>query len=379
MSTPKRNVKKIVPIVLAIILLMGLCFTCVGLYAKHELTKPKYAMPDATLESKSELPKNKAEALAYVKELYNAAVNADDVEGSWHTDAKLKDYDEGITASLSDADREIVAYIWEHADENDQVKNLYPKADNVLQCVEEGVYRFNVTDADVLDYTAERGRYDDDDKYVDDDYYFITLNVDPASVDAAAISQGEVYGKFAEVLAPAFNVQDPVFEVKSVAMKFKIARAFNEISSLEITRAYKIKARLLLTEAYAGLLASPDETVELPYQATEKVSFKYYGAHFTKTCIVVNPGDMEALPAAVRVNDAATKAEQSPPGEGEFRLSFVPSDPDVIKIDDDGVMSVNGTSEQPVTVTMTLEYDGHTYTDELTVYITELEVATENG
>ncbi|MBQ6023165.1 MAG: hypothetical protein IJL25_09565 [Clostridia bacterium] len=379
MSKPKRNVKKIVPVVLAIIILLGACFTFVGVYAKHELNKPKFTLPDATLASKSELPKSKAETVAYVKELYNAAVQADDVEGSWHTDAKLKDYDEGITASLSDADREIIAYIWEHADENDRVKNLYPKESGVLKCGGKGVYRFDVTDAQVLDYTAERGRYNDDNVYIDDDYYFITLNVDPATVDAAAIPQGDTYHGFEEIFAPAFTVESPAFEVKSVTMKFKIARTFDEIVSLEITRDYKIKAQLHLTDAYAGLLASPVEAVELPYQSTEKVSFKYYGAHFTKACIAVNPGDMEALPAAVRVNDASTKAEQSPPGENEFYLSFVPSDPEVLKIDGDGVMSVNGASDQPVTVTMTLEYGGHTYTDELTVYITELEVATDNG
>ena len=40
-------------------------------------------------------------------------------------------------------------------------------------------------------------------------------------------------------------------------------------------------------------------------------------------------------------------------------------------------MTVIGTQKEPVTVTTVLEYDGHTYTDKLIVYATELEVKTD--
>ena len=42
-------------------------------------------------------------------------------------------------------------------------------------------------------------------------------------------------------------------------------------------------------------------------------------------------------------------------------------------------MTVHKAPEETATVTMTLEYGGHTYTDELIVYITELELEVENN
>ena len=78
---------------------------------------------------------------------------------------------------------------------------------------------------------------------------------------------------------------------------------------------------------------------------------------------------MKALPASVTVNSEATK--------DDFKLTFTPSDREAVSIDEDGVMTVNVNGEKTVTVKMTLEYDGHTYTDDLTVYITEKEVSTD--
>ena len=40
-------------------------------------------------------------------------------------------------------------------------------------------------------------------------------------------------------------------------------------------------------------------------------------------------------------------------------------------------MEVVSTQTEPVTVTAVLEYNGHTYTDKLDVYATELEVKTD--
>ena len=40
-------------------------------------------------------------------------------------------------------------------------------------------------------------------------------------------------------------------------------------------------------------------------------------------------------------------------------------------------MTVEENYDEPVIVTMTLEYDGHVYTDQLTVYITEMELEAE--
>ena len=371
MSKPIKKSTRRVLIAVLIVVLLAACFVSVGVYAHYTINKPKFPMPDTTLASARELPEDKDGVFAWVTGLYNAAAAADDVEGSWHTDVKLKDYDAPLDAAFSDADKDLIAYIFEHANDDDTLKNIYPKADNVLQCKDKGVFLPDITADDVLEYTAERGRYNDDGDYVDDDWYYVTLTVDPASMDAAAITESETYLGIAGLLAPAFTAENVKITPETITYKYKISRPFDQLASLEITRGYTVEADLLPAEAYASMLPQGERSahVTTPYQSTEKISFKHYGVHFTQSCVAHTPGDMNALPASVTVNSKATA--------DDYKLTFEPSVDGVVEIDADGVMTVKTMYNEPFTITMTLEYDGHTYTDVLTVYLTELEVETD--
>ena len=78
---------------------------------------------------------------------------------------------------------------------------------------------------------------------------------------------------------------------------------------------------------------------------------------------------MQAVPLEVRVNGETT--------QDDYKLTFDVSKDGILDIDEDGVMTVIGTNEKPVTVTAVLEYAGHTYEDTLIVYATELEVSAD--
>ena len=371
MSRPMSKTAKRALIALAIVALLGACFASVGVYAHYTFNKPKFPKPDGTLQSASALPETKEAVFDYVSSLYEKAVSADDVEGSWHTDVKLKDYDTPLSAPFSDADKTLIAYVIEHANDDDLLKNAYPKQEKVLQCKEKGVFLPEITAENVPDYTAERGRYNDDGDYVDDNYYFITLEVDPATVDPAAVTESETFKNITGMLTAAFTVEDAELTPQRVQYKYKVFRPLDQLVSLEITRTYQVRATLLPDEVFAPLITDGGKTaaVELPYESTEKISFKHYGAYFTQSSIVRNPGDMDALPASVTVGDDTAPED--------FTLTFTPSADGLVEIDSDGVMTVKGVQEDPLTVTMTLVYGGHTYTDTLTVYLTELEVESD--
>ena len=85
--------------------------------------------------------------------------------------------------------------------------------------------------------------------------------------------------------------------------------------------------------------------------------------------MAVQKSDMKALPLDVWVNAETTK--------DNYKIKFDISQDGILEIDEDGVMTVIGTQKEPVTVTTVLEYAGHTYTDKLIVYATELEVKTD--
>ena len=369
MSKPMSKVTRRVLIALAIVVLLGACFAAVSVYAKNEMNKERYPRPDGTLPSARELPEGKEDVIAYALELYNKAITADDVEANWHTDPKLKDYAEEKTLPLNGADQEIFYYIWEHA--GDALKALYPQADRVTESKNKGVFDLNITPDDVTDFTAARGRYNDDGVYVDDDIYFIDLTVSPDTVDASAIPEGEVFRQMKAAFADACDVENAAVKVTGVRMAFRIARAFDQLQSLEITRSYRVDADVILKGEYTALAENGRAHISLPYEATEKIGFDYYGAHFTESAIAVNPGDMNALPASVKVKQEATQEE--------FTLEFTPSVPDVVKIDADGVMTVLKACDEPLNIHMKLTFNGHVYEDDLTVYITELEVESDAG
>ena len=377
------STKKKILIALALLALIGACFAGVGLYMHYEVNKEKFILKNNELASKTELPAGQSEAYAYVKGLYDAAVSSEAVECSWHTDVKLKDYDAPLSTPLSAADNDVILYIWEHAEDDDkaQFKSLYPSGDKKLNGAKEGAYQIDVTEAQLIGFTAKQGREDENGNHVDDDYYFITLNVDPSVIDAAAIPNSETYKKLTEKLSPALSVQKADIKVNSVSMTFKIARYYDEIASLEITRSYAVAADVTFTDAYAALLSDGGKTahIELPYQSTEKVSFKYYGAHFTQAFDARKVDDMRALPVRVNVNDGASREN------GDYTLTFKAFNGktdvtgDIVSFDEDGVMTVKKACADPLTVEMTLEYNGEKYVDTMTLYVTELEVATENG
>lgn len=367
MSEKKTNRKAILLGALIVTVLIGICFFCVTLYAKKEINKPKFDMPkQAEQPSVTALPADKDEACAYVSRLYEAALASDDTEASWHTDVRLNgEWD----TPFSDADEAILLHICDGA--AGQIAALYPNVSDLRTSAADNVPRPEIAAQSVLGFTAEQGRTQDDGKIVDTDRYFISLTVDPQSADTQAMLNSEVFKEIEKELSTVASLSDTQIEAQDVTMRFTIDRVSDQLLSAEIERNVLVTTTIRLTEASSALLSTRQGKLSLPYGTTQHIDFKHYGTRFLKRAMVVKPGDMKALPADVRVNANAMKED--------YKLTFTASEPDVLSFDADGVMTVNKTFDDPVTVTMTLEYDGHTYTDELIVYISEWEVATDVG
>lgn len=366
MSKEKKNRKTILLGALVVVVLIGICFFCVAIYAKKEINKPKFVLPDQPeLPSVSALPTDKDAAFAYVSRLFNAALAADDTEGSWHTDVRL---DGEWETPFSDADEAVLLHIRDNA--GGQIAAFYPSVSDAVLHETTDKPHLNVGQP-ILDYTAEQGHLQDDGTVQDADKYFITLTVDPKSADTDAMLHSEVFGKITEELSSVAALSDTKIEVQSITARFTVDRVTDHLLSAEIERNFLVTTQIRLTDDAAALLPAREAEITLPYGTTEHIDFRYYGVRFQERAIAVQPDDMKALPADITVNSAATKED--------YKLTFTPSVADVLSFDADGVMTVNALCDEPVNVTMTLDYDGHTYTDELIVYITEWEVASDVG
>ena len=368
MSSERKNRKTVLFGVLIVVLLVGVCFVCVTFYARHEINKPKFQMPKLPEQPLlTEQLTDKDAAAAYALQQYADTIGADNTQGSWRTELRLGgDWE----TPLSGADEAILLFIRDNA--GDTLASFYPSEDAVRLTETSDVPQLNIQPSDVLDYDFTLGRYNGEGELVDTDRYFLSLTVDPAAAQTQTLTDSETFRSIENELSPVASLSDTQIEAQSFSVCFVIDRVSEELVSVEIVRDLRVTTAFHLNDRSAALSDVPDGTVVLPYGTTQKIEFKHYGAHFTERAIAVQPGDIKALPASVRVADEATKADYS--------LRFVSSDPQALSFDEDGVMTVGKeTSDDPITVTMTLEYEGHTYTDDLIVYITQWEVETNVG
>ena len=376
MSQPMSKKKSIVLVALAIILLLGICFATLAVYAKKELNKPKFKMPEEDpVASASELPQDKEALCAYVNSLYEKALKADNAEGSWHTDVNLEG---DIVTPFAGPDNSILSYIKDNC--AGEIAALYPNESEQKMSEAKNAPVVRINPADVDTFTAEQGHTDDAGNVTEDGYYFITFEIKPESVDTASIKESKVYTEAVKKLGDVADVVDCKFESEGCSYSFKIDRTTDEILNVDVCNNYRIKANTQLKPDFTALLPAEQDSlianIELPYKTAERISFKWYGARFYQRAMAVKPDDMKSLPADVRVNTAATK--------DDYKLTFTPSKEGVVSIDADGVMTVSKHAiealvapDDPITIEMKLDYEGKTYTDTLLVYITELEVETD--
>ncbi|HAQ63662.1 MAG TPA: hypothetical protein DCR23_04285 [Ruminococcaceae bacterium] len=351
--------------VLGVAALIGVCFACLAIYAKNEINKPKFEMPeDITDEAMTALPTSAEEAFDYVSALFNSCMSADDLELSRHCSVKLGGSE--TAAPFSEADSRAFARVLETA--QDSIGGLYEAYENVPVPQLKEIPSLSFGKSDIIGFTAEKGTTDENGETVDDGYYYITLTVKPEAVDTKAMLESDIRAEVEKELEPVLSVSSVDIAPESLTAKFKIRYADNSLEWAEIKQKITLKAAVDFTEDYKALSAETAK-LEIPFEKTESLDLFRYGLRFTQRQLVVQTGKTVSLPLDVRVNSEATKEN--------YKLSFTVSEDGILDISADGIVNAVGSKETPVTVTAMLEYDGHTYTDRLIVYATELEVKTD--
>ncbi|GEM_PF-989161 len=376
MRKPLKKSTKIILGILIFAVLLSICFFSVGFYARMEFLKEKSWLPPKLPQqtpSKIELPDNLHDAYEYAMGLYNEALHAENVEGSWHTDVNLGG---DMTLPFSETDNGLISMIRDGA--AGSIQSMYPNVSGVRMSEEkaEDLPVIDLKESDILEYVYDPAAlFNRKGEYVSDTYE-IVFKIDPAYENADDIRSGSVYKGICDQLKEAVTVNSITPEVTGVEIRFCIDRLANRMMSADVSRSYMIKADITLTDDYAALLedqGTKTACVTLPYQAAERVSFMWYGLRFTEDYLEQRPDDITTLPLDIRVNGAAVQGE-------DFTVEYQVSDPETLEIDEEGTMTVLKTNETSastgVKVTASLNYEGKIYKDDLIVYVTDLEKAT---
>lgn len=221
--------------------------------------------------------------------------------------------------------------------------------------------RFSVGEADE---SGEPVYNTDTGELIDSDYYFITLTLTQASAESPDIaklfsldSKEEIYRKLASDLSAQCEIENCEIAVKELKIYAKINRLTDELSYINFEKIYSISADISFINE---LEVFGSKHIDFEYKVNEKYEYSYAGIDFSETSLTVEPGSEVALTVgAVIENDS------------EYTVTFSSSDPTVATVDEMGYVKGITQSEAPVTITVTLEYLGETFTDECTVYVGE--------
>ena len=374
MSKPMKKGVKITLILLIVIVLLIACFISVAIYARIEFQKERTWFPpefSPQQASVTELPDNIHDAYTYVMKLYNETVNSDVTEGSWHTDVDLGG---DVELPFREADKKVFDEI--RSETAGKLRALYPDINSVKMSEEDAneVPEVNLEESEILEYIYDPAAIFNRKGEYNSNTYELVFKVSPAFEKTEDILQSDVYKAICEELKDALTINSAKIDVKEVEIRFRVGRLTDQLLSVEIMRFSDVTADVTLTEAYSALLENGDRlTVTLPYRATEHIDFMWYGLRFTDDFLEQKPNDITPLPLDVHVNGAAVRGE-------DFDIEFEISHPETLTIDDDLVMTINRVNDisgtEGVTITATLLYEGKTWSDDLTVYITEMDKTT---
>lgn len=357
--------KKIVLAAVIIAILFSACFVCVSIYAKKVINTPKFEVPDPEpVESLVEIPEDFVGKMSYIHSLYGDAFNSE-VEVKKHNEYNF-DYD-SIESSLSSPDLNILKYAMNGVNGiigSNYLSYDYTPADKA----EKQPFTIYASGAETCEIT--QGQTDEEGNIKDDGFYFFNVSIYPKSAafapmaDAFGLERSEkIMKNLSETLADTCKIVSYDITVSSLSLDGKADRVRNQLNKIRLCRSFDVKVELEFIGAYEAL---GSQTLKFKYNAADVYEFSWYGAHFTKQAIYMNPADMVNLPLSVTTNAEATK--------DDYSISFTVSDESVIEVDEDGIITAHKETDAPATVNMEFTYRGITYTDTLEVTVTELEV-----
>lgn len=370
MSKMKRNLL----IIAGLILLIGVCSVSLYFYAKKEINKPKFIIPDNKKAAAVDIPNSSSGILSYVEELYGKSFT-DEVSVSKTVSLNIPD--DSIKSELPEADNKIALMVKNQY--LNYLDSLYKEYESVIGNKAENIrpLEFDVGDIDG-DAVMTEGKTDDNGNISEDDYYFFDIPIkglpypvfddaSPRQYKSFAIEENRhVYDDLKKEVKDLGTVCSDHFEITSAGISGKIDKVRNKLLNLSISHTYRCCFSFQFDNEYISL---GNVDFELSYTVTENYTFNWFGAYFSDNYFYINTGDEKALPLAVNV------------GEGKYKLKLKSSDDSKVSVDSEGVIEALEVTdkEKPVVIDMSFEYNGYTYSDKCFVTVTDLEISEAEG
>ncbi len=204
--------------------------------------------------------------------------------------------------------------------------------------------------------------YDDNGALVDEGYYYLTFNTDGKSATEQGVVKTfrngdvpEIGKKLKKELSSACRITKSQVEPSGFFVTLKINRFTDELVYLEIERIYNVKADV----SFIGDMSSfGEKSVEFTYKVTEHFDYYYAGISFTNQPLHLGEGEEGVVSVNAVIED-----------DSDYTVKFSSSDEGVATVDEMGYVTAHKVSDEPVYITVNLEYMGKVFTDECPVYV----------
>ena len=207
--------------------------------------------------------------------------------------------------------------------------------------------------------------FDDEGNLVDNEYYYLTYNVDVGNKS------------FDKKLTEMFSVKDDIsarkqfidavkdnckinnFEAKpdTFIIKAKINRENDEIQYINVIRNYAVTvdATFINNAEFFG-----EKKVSFFYMATDTYEYSYAGVSFVEDEVSLVVDEEYMLNVSAVIDD-----------DSEYTVEFSSSDENIATIDEMGYVKCLKNCDLPVIITVKLNYLGETFTDTCVVNVSE--------
>lgn len=317
------------------------------------------------LPSKTELSDNNEDIAKYIRDLTSVAVGNDFIKVNSYTDVYVDNASILVDGETESADKSLFVYLKDrvmgvvdevYGEDKTGVFGIEDNSKPYIDLVKEN----SLTSLFSVGQTDENGKQllDDNGNLVDSEFYYITLYVTPEVADSGAVkdafnvkNQQNISDEIKKVLLPDCKVEFKSVQVKELRINAKINRLTDQISQIEIQRVYNVKAEL---EFLNTLSVFGTKTVEFQYGVNEKYEYFYAGVTLSQNEMTIEKGEEAQLTVNAVIED-----------DSEYKVKFNSSDESIATVDEMGYVTV--LKEEPVIITVQLEYLGEIFTDKCVV------------
>ena len=359
----RKQKKQIGIFIAASVTALAVCMVAVLVVAFSLITEGTYEFPVEPVESLTACPTDKAGTVQFLNRLLDATHDNKKTYVNTSTDVSVDD--STVTVSGSDVQKSLLMYL--KGDIMSGIDSMFPE--NHDGAFEDGFTDFpsvTVPAAAFSQAQCTQGQLNEETGEVTNDgKYFFTLTVPggeyPAKKGTPVFNtfklshEQDIVRNIKETFADICTVRSAQITPNDFNIEATSDRFNDQIENIRFIRSYHVQ----LDVDFAGKLAAfGSDTISFDFKVTDKYDFKWAGISFNDKSVVIGYGESLELPVNAVINN-----------DSDYKVSFVSSDTVLVTVDELGYVTGNVLSETPVTVTVTLEYLGNTYTDECTVLV----------